>query len=99
LRYFSVSLYFNFYLQDLIMKKTIVSTLVLFAALNVGTVFAGSCPMDMKQIDSAVGNSYLNSTDLDKVKALRTEGEKLHKSGNHSGSVAALSKAKDLLGI
>jgi hypothetical protein len=36
---------------------------------------------------------------LDKVKALRTEGEKLHKSGNHSGSVAALSKAKDLLGI
>jgi hypothetical protein len=81
------------------MKKIIISTLVLFAALNTGKALAGSCPMDMKQIDSAISNSYLNSTDMDKVKALRIEGEKLHKSGNHSGSVAALSEAKDLLGI
>ncbi|MFT6371428.1 MAG: hypothetical protein ACJAZT_000155 [Gammaproteobacteria bacterium] len=81
------------------MKKIIISTLVLFAALNAGTALAGSCPMDMKQIDSAIGNSYISSTDMDKVKALRTEGEKLHKSGNHSASVAALGEAKDLLGI
>jgi len=81
------------------MKKTIISTLVLFAALNTGTVLAGSCPMDMKQIDSAIGSSSLSSTDMGKVKALRTKGEKLHKSGDHSGSVTALGEAKDLLGI
>jgi len=36
---------------------------------------------------------------MEKVKTLRAEGEQLHKSGDHSGSVAALDEAKDILGI
>ena len=62
--------------------------------------FAGSCPLDMSQIDAALAaNPQLSASDLDRVKALRAEGEKLHKSGNHADSVARLNEAKQLLGI
>ena len=36
---------------------------------------------------------------MEKVKALRAEGEKLHKAGDHSASEDALGEARDLLGI
>jgi len=81
------------------MKKTIISVFVLSAAFMTSTAFAGSCPMDMKQVDAAMASSTLSMADMEKVKALRAEGEKLHKSGDHSASVDTLNKAKALLGI
>jgi hypothetical protein len=62
--------------------------------------FAGSCPLDMRQIDAALAdNPGLSAGDMERVKELRAEGEELHKSGNHADSVARLNQAKDLLGI
>jgi len=62
--------------------------------------FAGSCPRDMKQIDAALAdNPGLSASDLERVKALRAEGEQLHKSGKHGDSVARLNEAKQLLGL
>ena len=41
-----------------------------------------------------------NQAELDaKVKALREDGEKMHKSGQHGESMKALGEAKKLLGI
>jgi len=81
------------------MKNTMIVAFALTAALAASTAYAGSCPMDMKQIDAAMANSSLSMADMDKVKALRAKGEKLHKSGDHSGSVKALGEAKDMLGL
>lgn len=81
------------------MKNIMIGAFALTAALTMSTAFAGSCPMDMKQIDAAMANSTLSMADMEKVKALRARGEQLHKSGDHSGSVNALGEAKDLLGI
>lgn len=62
--------------------------------------FAGSCPLDMKQIDAALAdNPGLSASDLERVKALRAEGEQMHKSGKHADSVARLKEAKQLLGL
>lgn len=46
-----------------------------------------------------MANSTLSMADMEKVKALRAEGEKLHKAGDHSASEDALGEARDLLGI
>jgi hypothetical protein len=81
------------------MKKTIISTFVLTAALSTSMAFAGSCPMDMKQVDAAMASSSLSMADMKKVKALRVQGEIMHKSGDHAGSVKALNEAKALLKI
>ena len=81
------------------MKNIKIGAFALTIALTTGTAFAGSCPRDMKQIDAAMASSTLSMADTEKVKALRAEGEKMHKSGDHSGSVAALDEAKDILGI
>ena len=62
--------------------------------------FAGSCPLDMRQIDAALAdNPGLSASDMERVQELRAEGEMLHKSGNHADSVARLDEAKKLLGI
>ena len=81
------------------MKKLTLGAFALTAPRVAGTAFAGSCPMDMKQIDAAMADSTLSMADMEKVKALRAEGEKLHRSGDHSGSVKVLDEAKDMLGI
>jgi hypothetical protein len=81
------------------MKSIKICAFALIVALAAGTAFAGSCPMDMRQIDAAMATSTISMADMEKVKALRAEGEKMHKSGDHAGSVAALDEAKDLLGI
>jgi hypothetical protein len=96
--YYAIN-YLLFNVKDQTMKKIIISAFILFAALNTGTALAGSCPMVMKQIDLAIDKSTMSMTEMDKVKTLRIEGEKLHTSGDHSASVDALNKAKDLLGI
>jgi hypothetical protein len=81
------------------MKSIKICAFALIVALAAGTAFASSCPMDMRQIDAAMATSTISMADMGKVKALRAEGEKMHKSGDHAGSVAALDEAKDLLGI
>jgi hypothetical protein len=81
------------------MKSMTPSALALAATLISGSAIAGSCPMDMRQIDAAMASSSLSMADMEKVKALRAQGEKLHKSGDHSGSVAVLNEAKAILGI
>ena len=53
----------------------------------------------MKEIGTAMAGPSLSLADGEKVKALRAEGVKLHKSVNHSASVEALSEAKDMPGI
>lgn len=64
------------------------------------TVLAYSCPTDMKAIDAKLStNPPLSATDMSKVKALRSDGEKFHKEGKHNESTKALGSAKKLLGL
>ncbi len=81
------------------MKSSTTLTLVLAATLCTGTAIAGSCPLDMRQIDAAMKASTLSAQDMARVEALREKGERLHRSGDHAASVVALSQAKELLGI
>jgi hypothetical protein len=81
------------------MKKISLSILALSAALTTGSAFAYSCPNDMRVIDEAMVNSTLSVADMDNVKLLRAKGETLHKSGDHGGSVKALKRAANLLGL
>jgi hypothetical protein len=77
--------------------KLILAALI---ALGSATAFAGSCPMDMKQIDDALAqNKTLSAAQVAQVKKHRAEGEALHKAGKHGESVAELAKAKAILKI
>lgn len=78
------------------MKRT-----VLFAALALASsiAFANSCPKEMKAIDAALPKAQLSSAQKSEVTKLRAEGEQLHKAGKHAESMAALGKAKGILGI
>jgi hypothetical protein len=77
------------------MKKLIAIALLSAAPL----VLAGNCPNEMKAIDAAMASTKLAGADLDKVKALRADGEKAHKAGKHAESMKALGEAKKMLGI
>ncbi|HAD88374.1 MAG TPA: hypothetical protein DCG48_13520 [Rhodospirillaceae bacterium] len=80
----------------------------IIAAAFVAAVFAGSaapafafhCPRDMKAIDAALAKQpKLSADQLAQVAKLRAEGEALHKSGDHKGSVDTLKKAMEILGL
>jgi hypothetical protein len=75
--------------------------IALFAALALASslAFANSCPKEMKAIDAALPNAKLSSAQTAEVEKLRADGEKLHKEGKHTESMAALGKAKGILGI
>jgi len=77
--------------------KRLALTIVL--ALAAGSVAAHNCPNEMKAIDAALPNAKLDSAKSAEVKKLRADGEKLHKEGKHTESMAALGKAKGMLGI
>lgn len=80
------------------MFKKVALTLVL-SVMSAGAL-AGHCPMDMKQIDEALSaQPQLSAEQLAEVKKLRAEGESFHKAGKHQESVAALGKAKSILGL
>ena len=68
-------------------------------ALASGVAFANSCPKEMKAIDAALPKAKLSEAQMNEVKQLRADGEKLHKDGKHDDSMAALGKAKKILGI
>lgn len=78
------------------MKRT-----VLFAALLLASSLAaaGNCPNEWKAIDAALPKAKLDAKQAEEVKKLRAEGEKLHKAGKHSESMATLGKAKKILKI
>ena len=78
------------------MKRT---ALFVALALASSAAFASSCPKEMKAIDAALPNAKLSSAQMSEVKKLRAEGEELHKAGKHPESMAALGKAKGILGI
>ena len=71
----------------------------LVLSLVAGTAFAHNCPNEMKAIDAALPNAKLTAAQSAEVKKLRADGESLHKAGKHSESMAALGKAKGILGI
>jgi hypothetical protein len=68
-------------------------------ALASGVAFASSCPKEMKAIDAALPKAKLSAAQMSEVKKLRAEGEQLHKDKKHAESMAALGKAKKILGI
>lgn len=75
-------------------------TLLAAALLSVASLAsAHNCPNEMKAIDAALQSSKLSGAELDKVKALRAEGEKAHKEGKHGESMKALGEAKKMLGM
>lgn len=77
-------------------KRILAAAAVL--ALLATPALAGQCPKDMKAIDAAL-KAGKGAGMMDKVKALRAEGESLHKSGKHKESVAKLAEAKKILGM
>ncbi len=77
--------------------KLILAAMALAAS---SLAFANNCPNEMKAIDAKLSsNPMLSDADMSKVKALRADGEKFHKAGQHAESMKALGDAKKLLGI
>jgi hypothetical protein len=74
-------------------------SLALFLSIIPASAFANSCPTVMAAIDAALPTATLSKADMTEVKKLRAQGEKLHAAGDHAGSLAALNKAKKMLGI
>ena len=78
------------------MKQLILGSMMMFFAAMAS---AHGCPGEMRAIDAKVPTASLPAADMSKVKALREEGEKLHKEGKHTESMKALAEAKKLLGV
>lgn len=72
---------------------------VFFATALLSTsLWAMHCPADMAKIDELLKtNPPSDATVLAQVQQLRSEGEALHKAGNHSQSVKVLGEALQLL--
>ncbi|MBU0808278.1 MULTISPECIES: hypothetical protein [Pseudomonas] len=67
-------------------------------ALLSTSLWAMHCPADMAKIDELLKtNPPSDATVLAQVQQLRSEGEALHKAGNHSQSVKVLGEALQLL--
>ncbi len=82
------------------MKRTILSiALAASLALASGAALADGCPKEMKAIDGALPAAKLDAAKMSEVKKLRADGEADHKAGKHAASMAALGKAKTILGI
>jgi hypothetical protein len=78
------------------LKRIALIAALMFAAT---AAFAHNCPNEMKAIDAALPKAKLDAKQTAEVKQLRADGEKLHKDGKHTESMAALGKAKGILGI
>jgi hypothetical protein len=53
----------------------------------------------MAKIDTALATASLNEEQLNQVRQLRDEGERLHAEGQHQESIDTLAQAKTILGI
>ena len=78
------------------MKKLLIAALL---AAGTTLAVAHNCPNEMKAIDAALPKAKLDAKQTAEVKKLRDDGEQLHKAGKHNESMAALGKAKGILGI
>ncbi|MEY3434814.1 MAG: hypothetical protein RLZZ195_296 [Pseudomonadota bacterium] len=78
------------------MKKLMVMIVGMF--LISSTAFAKMCPKLWAQFDTDVKTTKASAADVTKAKALRAEGEKLHKAGTHDKSEKALKDALKLIG-
>ena len=78
------------------MKQLLIGSLAMFFATIAS---AHGCPGEMRAIDAKIPTTALPAVEMSKVKALREEGEKLHKEGRHTESMKALAEAKKILGI
>jgi hypothetical protein len=81
---------------EIAMKQLVLGSMMMFFAAMAS---AHGCPGEMRAIDAKVPTANLSAADMSKVKALREEGEKLHKEGKHTESMKALAEAKKLLGV
>jgi hypothetical protein len=78
------------------MKTLVTASALLWCSV----AFSHNCPAEMKAINAKLGtNPSLSMPDMDKVKSLRAQGEKLHMEGKHDESMKALGEAKQLLGL
>jgi hypothetical protein len=80
-------------------RIALAAALVAAAFIATPLAFANNCPNEWKAIDAALPKAKLDDKQMAEVKKLRAEGEKLHKDGKHSESMAALGKAKKILKI
>jgi hypothetical protein len=75
----------------------------LFLVILSSAAFASSCPLLMKDIDTALADpavaERLSDDQLAEARQLRKEGQEAHEAGDHSRSVEALGEAKEILGI
>ncbi len=78
------------------MKRFALFTALIFSS---SVAFAHGCPKEMKAIDAALPSAKLSPAQMEEVKKLRADGEAAHKAGKHDDSMAALGKAKGILGI
>ena len=76
--------------------KFLITTVFLFVSTF---AIAHNCPNEMRAIDAELRKTELTGANLEKVKILRSQGEKAHKAGNHDDSMKALGEAKKMLGI
>ena len=66
---------------------------VALAAVITTPALAGHCPADVKAIDHATSKMSLPAPKMTEIKALRDEGDALHKAGKHKESMNVLAKA------
>ena len=80
------------------MKKQLFLAAAL-AALVATPALAGHCPADVKAIDAALAKMSLPAANMTEVKALRDQGDALHKAGKHGEAIKGLHEAMESLGI
>ena len=78
------------------MKKLIVMIVGMF--LITSSAYAKVCPKLWAQFDADLKTTKASAADVTKAKALRVEGEKLHKAGTHDKSEKILKDALKLIG-
>jgi hypothetical protein len=78
------------------MRKLIAAVALTLAST---AALAHNCPNEMKAIDAALPTAKLDAAQMAEVKKLRAQGETLHKEKKHTESMAALGKAKEMLGV
>ncbi len=83
------------------MKRTLLAAVVAVFAVGVsaGPALAGHCPRDVGLIDKELETTKVSDAQMSTAKALRDEGDALHKSGRHGPSVATLHEAMKILGV
>ena len=80
------------------MKK--IGMILLLSFLITSNVYAGACPVLMKEVDAKLATATeLSEKQVTEIEKLRQEGEEAHKTGKHKESVQLLQDALDKLNI